>query len=102
MKKVHFFKGIGKQKDMMQGTPQGGVLSPLLFNMIMNTFIKICQTKVNGLVLNYADNILIQTKSYYELESAITRMKTKLYTHNNKDKNKKFKVNGMDIERVET
>lgn len=40
--------------------------------------------------------------TFNKLGLVISRMKTKLYSHNNRETKEIFKVNGTDIEQVET
>lgn len=42
----------------MLGTPQGGVLSSLLFEVLMNTFMKRYQAKINGIADDNSDKRL--------------------------------------------
>jgi RNA-directed DNA polymerase len=48
-------------KSNKQGTPQGGVISPLLANLYMNRFLKFWRTRGSGAafrahLVNYADD----------------------------------------------
>jgi len=55
----------GKRND--KGTPQGGVISPLLANIYMNLYLKQWRTKEKGReykarIVNYADDLVILSK----------------------------------------
>ncbi len=56
-------------KDSTCGTPQGGVISPLLANLYMNRFLKYWQITERGKafqaqVVNYADDFVILTRRH--------------------------------------
>ena len=48
------------EKIITRGTPQGGVLSPVLFNLIMNSLFKEFEAKYPHIkIFNYADDLMI-------------------------------------------
>ena len=56
-------------KHNQQGTPQGGVISPLLANLYMNRFLKHWRLteqgrKLNAHVIAYADDVVILSRGY--------------------------------------
>ena len=57
-------------KDFELGTPQGGVLSPTLFNVLINVIVS---TKVaeGTIIIAYADDILIQSTTYANMQKAL-------------------------------
>ena len=57
-------------RELELGTPQGGVLSPTLFNVLMNIIVG---TKLpRGVTITaYADDILIQAKTYCQMQKAL-------------------------------
>jgi RNA-directed DNA polymerase len=58
-----------------QGTPQGGVLSPLLSNIYLHPLDKLM--KENGIrMVRYADDFVIMCKSQEEAEEAYNKVKT--------------------------
>jgi RNA-directed DNA polymerase len=60
----------GKRWIPTQGTPQGGVLSPVLANLYLHDLdVKI--TKANFKMVRYADDFVILTRSREEAESAL-------------------------------
>lgn len=52
------------------GSPQGGVISPLLSNIYLNTFDQKMKTNTNYRIVRYADDILIFTKSKRDAQNA--------------------------------
>lgn len=58
-------------KENTRGTPQGGVISPLLANIYMNRFLKYWRITgrgeaFNAAVVNYADDFVILSRGYAE------------------------------------
>ncbi|WP_019413125.1 reverse transcriptase domain-containing protein [Paenisporosarcina sp. TG20] len=67
----------GKVLDIESGTPQGGVISPLLANVYLNELD--WELDLHGLrFVRYADDFLIFAKSKEDIQRAITITKTKL------------------------
>lgn len=65
-------------KGSKQGTPQGGVASPMLANLYMNRFLKYWQTTGRGeayqaQVVNYADDFVILSRGHAEQALEWTR-----------------------------
>ena len=65
-------------KRSKQGTPQGGVISPLLANLYMNRFLKHWRLTgkgegVRAHVVAYADDFVILSRGYAEEAMAWTR-----------------------------
>ena len=67
-----------RNKDEGKGTPQGGVLSPLLANLYMRRFLLAWQRqghqdRLQAVIVNYADDFVILTKGHAEAALAVTR-----------------------------
>lgn len=65
-------------KGSKQGTPQGGVISPLLANLYMNRFLKHWRlteqgSKLKAYVIAYADDFVILSRGYAEQAKAWAR-----------------------------
>lgn len=65
-------------KESTEGTPQGGVISPLLANIYMHRFLRVWRergkgTRFQGVIVNYADDFVILTKRHAEGALAWTR-----------------------------
>ena len=65
-------------KSNRRGTPQGGVISPLLANLCMNRFLKFwrlkeCETKFCAHLVNYADDFVILSRGHAAEALAWTR-----------------------------
>src|SRR5262249_28320458 len=84
-----------RNKDEHRGTPQGGVLSPLLANLYMRRFVLGWQTlgheqRLDAHIVNYADDFVILTKGRAEEAMAAMRdMMAKLKLTVNEKKTRK-------------
>jgi len=71
-------EGVYHDTDM--GTPQGGVISPLLANIYLHEFDKywMQQMAVKGQLIRYADDFVILFRTKEEAERGLQLVKTKL------------------------
>jgi len=53
------------------GTPQGGVVSPLLANVYLHRLDRQWQTQANGVLVRYADDLVVMCKNRREAERAL-------------------------------
>jgi len=67
----------GREKTMLSGTPQGGVISPLLSNIYLsfldNVWHKRCRQL--GVLVRYADDFVVMCKTMKDCEEAERRVK---------------------------
>jgi RNA-directed DNA polymerase len=68
----------GVRKETLSGTPQGGVVSPLLANIYLNAFDQAWQREGVGELVRYADDFVIVCQSRVEAETALQRVRTLL------------------------
>ena len=70
----------GISKETKSGTPQGGVISPLLANIYLHEFDKfwVERNKINGKLVRYADDIVILFKTKKEAELGLKIVKAML------------------------
>ena len=108
------FQGhLSQEKHLELGTPQGGVLSPTLFNIMMN---RIAQDRLCAGVTTiiYADDILLQGSSTENMQEALNKFwsitqSMGLVINEEKTKfqcrakgRKELAINGQQLERVRT
>ena len=63
----------GKQsmtRELELGTPQGGVLSPTLFNVLMNVIVGI-EVPEEVTIVAYADDVLIQANTHEQMQETL-------------------------------
>jgi len=63
-----------------KGTPQGGVISPLLANIYLHELDKFWtdQKKINGRIVRYADDFVILFRNEYDAQIGLRMVKSKL------------------------
>jgi RNA-directed DNA polymerase len=71
---------IGELEVNEIGTPQGGVISPLLANIYLHEFDKFWheQTRVNGKLIRYADDFVILFGTKHEAELGLKLVRAKM------------------------
>jgi RNA-directed DNA polymerase len=60
------------------GTPQGGVVSPLLANVYLHRLDRVWQTRGCGVLVRYADDLVVMCRSKAEAERAMEALKAVL------------------------
>ena len=60
------------------GTPQGGVISPLLCNVYLHRIDRAWDTRALGVLVRYADDLLVVCKSRQQAQAALTRLRVLL------------------------
>jgi group II intron reverse transcriptase/maturase len=64
----------GAVRHSPSGTPQGGVISPVLCNVYLHRLDREWQARGSGLLLRYADDLLALCKTKREAESALVAL----------------------------
>ena len=75
--KVYYKGHITECRHFELGTPQGGVLSPFLFNILINKLITNLKTKlkirnISAVIICYADDICFRTKTMQDMQTLMT------------------------------
>lgn len=63
----------GRHVELVTGTPQGGVISPLLANIYLNAFDHAWQKQGSGKLVRYADDFVILCRSRGEADEALKK-----------------------------
>jgi len=61
----------GALRETVTGTPQGGVISPLLANIYLNVLDKTWEKRGGGKLVRYADDAVVMCRSRAEAEAAL-------------------------------
>ena len=61
----------GRVRRSVSGTPQGGVISPLLCNVYLNRLDRGWRTRGEGVLCRYADDLVVMCKTKREAERAL-------------------------------
>ncbi len=66
--------GDGAVRRELAGTPQGGVVSPLLANVYLHRADRQWQTRGTGVLVRYADDLVVMCKTKREAEAALAAL----------------------------
>jgi RNA-directed DNA polymerase len=69
-------QGVVRHPDT--GTPQGGVISPVLCNVYLHQLDRVWDTREHGVLIRYADDALVMCKSREQAEAALERLRSVL------------------------
>ena len=64
----------GRLSETVTGTPQGGVISPLLANIYLHAFDRMWAEQGNGMLVRYADDLVVLCQTPDEAEVARERI----------------------------
>jgi group II intron reverse transcriptase/maturase len=68
----------GAVRHSVTGTPQGGVVSPLLCNVYLHRLDRQWQTRGQGVLVRYADDLLVMCTTEVEARRALAALRTLL------------------------
>ena len=60
------------------GTPQGGVISPLMCNIYLHRIDRVWQVREHGVLVRFADDLVVMCKTREQAEAALTQLRTVL------------------------
>ncbi len=58
----------------VSGTPQGGVVSPLLANIYLHRLDRAWQTREHGVLVRYADDLVVMSSTRQQAQAALARL----------------------------
>jgi len=61
----------GVVRRQVTGTPQGGVLSPMLANVYLHQIDRVWDVREHGVLVRYADDVVIMCRSRAQAEDAL-------------------------------
>ncbi|SNR66093.1 RNA-directed DNA polymerase [Blastococcus mobilis] len=68
----------GEVRRPVTGTPQGGVLSPLLANVYLHRLDRAWDERQHGVLVRYADDVVVMCVSRAQAEAALARLRALL------------------------
>jgi group II intron reverse transcriptase/maturase len=68
----------GQVRRPVTGTPQGGVISPLLCNVYLHRIDRVWDVREHGVLVRFADDALVMCRSREQAEAALTRLRALL------------------------
>jgi len=60
------------------GIPQGGVISPLMCNIYLHRIDRVWQVREHGVLVRFADDLVVMCKTREQAEAALTQLRTVL------------------------
>jgi group II intron reverse transcriptase/maturase len=66
----------GAVRHEVTGTPQGGVISPLLANVYLNRLDRAWETEGSGVLVRYADDLVVMCRSQAEATKALAKLRS--------------------------
>jgi group II intron reverse transcriptase/maturase len=64
----------GRVRRPVTGTPQGGVISPLLANVYLHQLDRVWSADEHGVLVRYADDVVVMCRSREQAEAALARL----------------------------
>jgi len=64
----------GQVRRSVTGTPQGGVVSPLSANVYLHRLDRAWDARADGVLVRYADDLVVMCKSQQQAEAALARL----------------------------
>ena len=68
----------GTVRRSISGTPQGGVVSPLLCNVYLHRLDRDWQTRGRGVLVRYADDLVVMCRTETEAQRALAALRTQI------------------------
>src|SRR5918999_2073074 len=65
----------GQVRRPVTGTPQGGVISPLLANIYLHRIDRVWDVREHGVLVRFADDALVMCRSREQAEAALARLR---------------------------
>ena len=65
----------GRVRKPVTGTPQGGVVSPLLANVYLHRLDRAWDARRHGVLVRYADDLVVMCKSRQQAEAALAQLR---------------------------
>jgi RNA-directed DNA polymerase len=65
----------GVVRHAVTGTPQGGVISPLMCNVYLHRLDRRWDSRAHGVLVRFADDVLVMCKSREQAEAALSRLR---------------------------
>ena len=65
----------GQVRREVTGTPQGGVISPLLCNVYLHRLDRAWDVREHGVLVRFADDVLVMCRSRKQAEAALARLR---------------------------
>jgi RNA-directed DNA polymerase len=87
----------GQVRRPVTGAAQGGVISPLLCNVYLHRIDRNWSTREHGVLVRFADDLLVMCRSREQAEAALQRLRTLLAELGLQPKEAKTRIVGLEV-----
>lgn len=87
----------GQVRKPVTGTPQGGVVSPLLANIYLHRVDRAWDVRSDGVLVRYADDLVVMCKSRQQAEAALARLRVLLAELGLEPKDAKTRIVRLEV-----
>jgi RNA-directed DNA polymerase len=87
----------GQVRRSVLGTPQGGVISPLLCNVYLHRIDRAWDVRQHGVIVRFADDVVVMCKSREQAEAALARLRTVLAELGLEPKEAKTRIAHLEV-----
>ena len=88
----------GQVRRPVTGTPQGGVVSPLLANVYLHRVDRAWDVRQHGVLVRYADDAVVMCKSRQQAEAALERLRDLLAELGLEPKQAKTRIVHLEVD----
>jgi group II intron reverse transcriptase/maturase len=89
----------GQVRKPVTGTPQGGVVSPLLANIYLHRLDRAWDVRRHGVLVRYADDLVVMCKSRQQAEDALAQLRSLLADLGLEPKSTKTRIVHLEVGR---
>ena len=87
----------GRVRRPVTGVPQGGVVSPLLCNVYLHRLDRVWDVREHGVLVRFADDVLVMCKSREQAEAALARLRAVLAELGLEPKEAKTRIAHLEV-----
>jgi group II intron reverse transcriptase/maturase len=87
----------GQVRRSVTGTPQGGVVSPLLANVYLHRIDRAWGSREHGVLVRFADDVVVMCRSRVQAEAALARLTVLLADLGLEPKQAKTRIVGLAV-----
>jgi RNA-directed DNA polymerase len=87
----------GTLRRPVSGTPQGGVVSPLLANVYLHRLDRAWSTREHGVLIRYADDLVVMCATRQQADAALERLRVLLAELGLEPKTAKTRIVHLDV-----
>jgi group II intron reverse transcriptase/maturase len=88
----------GQVRKPVTGTPLGGVVSPLLANIYLHRVDRAWDVRSDGVLVRYADDLVVMCKSRQQAEAALARLRVLLADLGLEPKDAKTRIVHLEVD----